>query len=106
MLLIIIASCSENNSKNGIAKIEKVDSLVNVNEVEGYEPEHKIDFSHSIHAEQKLTNDCNYCHKQPNTKVNLNLCAECHNVNMNNLTKLDYYDQLDSISAFVRNLHK
>jgi hypothetical protein len=82
--------------------IEKFDSLSKKPVEEGYVPEHKIDFSHSINSEQKLTSDCNYCHKIPDTKVKLNLCVTCHDVNLTSIDKLDYYDKLDTISAFIR----
>jgi len=108
LILIILTSvsCTNNDSKNVKGKIEKFDSLSKEPVEEGFVPEHKIDFSHSIHSEQKLTSDCNYCHKKPNTKVELNLCASCHAVNLKPLNKLDYYVKLDSISTFVRKLKK
>lgn len=108
LILIILTSlsCTNNSSKNVEQVIEKFDTLSKEPVEEGYVPEHKIDFSHSLHSEQKLTNDCNYCHKKPNTKVELNLCASCHDVNMKSIEKFDYYDKLDSISAFVRKFEK
>ncbi len=105
-VIVITIGCTNTNSSNNEGVIEKFDSLIKEPVYEGYVPEQKIDFSHQIHAEQKLTKDCYYCHKKPNTKVELNLCAKCHNFNMKEMDKLNYYVQLDSISTKIRKLNK
>lgn len=103
------------------AKIEKSDSLTQKDLIEinsliqklstspvnaGYVPEQKIDFSHPIHNQLEGYNDCKKCHVVPNQKVDLLLCTECHQVKKEQFASKNYYQNLDSISSFVRSLNK
>lgn len=104
--LITCFGCTNNETKNEEEVTKKIEDLSNTPVQEGYQPTHKIDFSHSIHAELKQTKDCNYCHEKPETKIELNLCASCHDVKLKSMDKLDYYSKLDSISVIIRKFEK
>lgn len=73
--------------------------------LQGYKPERSIPFSHKVHGGD-LKMDCQYCHQPTDTKnlgkrVPLMLCEKCHYVKTQDLKKLEYYDQLDSISQRI-----
>lgn len=73
---------------------------------EGYTPKHKIDFSHSIHAEITETSDCYYCHQTSGEKVKLSLCSSCHQIEKSAFERSDYYEKLEAISSYIRSFKK
>lgn len=97
LAILITTACTANSSSKNTTK-----NLVE----EGYVPKQKIDFSHVVHSDPNGASNCSSCHKEPNTKVELNVCATCHSVPLNSLQSLEYYVQLDSISAHVRKLNE
>lgn len=102
MLSLCLYGCTNQNTKPVERVVDVFDSLAHAPVEEGYVPEHKIDFSHSIHSQLDETNDCKSCHKTPGEKVEFSICTSCHKMENRSFENIDYYDQLDSISAYIR----
>lgn len=104
LLPLILFACNNSESHQKIELIDKKQSVKDTAEIEGYQPEQAVNFSHSIHNED-VGIDCKYCHKQSSSEENMtpshSLCLICHTVEMGDLNSDNERDLINQISDSI-----